>query len=197
MKESEPGIAEAVRDGRALRGHRSRQQIIDAALDLCAEGVLVPTAQQVAGRAGVGMRTVFRHFSDMESLFVELDACLVERFRGHFAGGRRDGPLRARIDRLVRRRGGGFDAIAPYVRSTLAQLWSSPVLDENYARFVGMISRDLRAWLPELDAQPATVQAAAEAAASFETWERLRRHQGLAHEAAAQAVSLMLSRLIA
>ena len=59
---------ENVADGRRLRSERSRQAIIDAMLKLVEEGVLVPTAQQVSERAGVGIRSVFRHFSDMESL---------------------------------------------------------------------------------------------------------------------------------
>ena len=46
---------------------------IDALQELVHEGVLVPTAQTVAERAGVGIRTVFRHFDDMETLFATMD----------------------------------------------------------------------------------------------------------------------------
>jgi AcrR family transcriptional regulator len=56
-------------DGRRLRSVRSRELIIEAMLNLVAEGILVPTAQQVAERADVGIRSVFRHFADMESIF--------------------------------------------------------------------------------------------------------------------------------
>jgi AcrR family transcriptional regulator len=47
--------------------------MVQALIDLVGEGVLQPTAQQVAARAKVGIRTVFRHFSDMDSLFAEID----------------------------------------------------------------------------------------------------------------------------
>ena len=40
-------------DGRRLRSERSRLAIIEAALALQEEGVLVPTAQQISDRAGV------------------------------------------------------------------------------------------------------------------------------------------------
>ena len=56
------------RDGRALRSERSRRPIVEALFALVGEGVLQPTAQQVADRAGVGIRTVFRHFEDMDAL---------------------------------------------------------------------------------------------------------------------------------
>ena len=57
-------------DGRRLRSERSRQAIVDAAIELMHNGVLVPTAQQISDRAGVGIRTFFRHFTDMETLFL-------------------------------------------------------------------------------------------------------------------------------
>ena len=63
-------------DGRVLRGEKSRESIVDALFELVGEGVLAPTAQQVAERAGVGLRSVFRHFSDMERLFAAMDARL-------------------------------------------------------------------------------------------------------------------------
>jgi len=43
-----------------------------ALVGLVGDGVLEPTAQQVAARAGVGIRTVFRRFSDVESLFARM-----------------------------------------------------------------------------------------------------------------------------
>ena len=63
-------------DGRVRRSQRSGQAIVEALMALIGDGIIEPTAQQVAGRANVGIRTVFRRFSDMESLFAELDARL-------------------------------------------------------------------------------------------------------------------------
>ena len=60
-------------DGRRQRSERSRLAIIEATLALMYEGVLIPTAQQIADRAGVGIRSFFRHFGDMDSLFTEVD----------------------------------------------------------------------------------------------------------------------------
>ena len=42
-------------------------------LDLIHAGNLQPTAQQVADHAKVGIRSVFRHFEDMESIFASVD----------------------------------------------------------------------------------------------------------------------------
>ena len=59
-------------DGRRLRSERSKQAIIDASLELMEEGVLVPTAQLISERAGVGIRSFFRHFEDMETYLPRL-----------------------------------------------------------------------------------------------------------------------------
>src|SRR2546425_844353 len=66
--------SEPASDGRVRRGERSGQAIVEALVGLVGDGILEPTAQQVAARAGVGIRTVFRRFSDMESLFAEMGA---------------------------------------------------------------------------------------------------------------------------
>ena len=60
-------------DGRVRRGERSRDQIVGALLELVQEGFLRPAAEQVARRARVGTRTVFRHFEDMDSLNPEIN----------------------------------------------------------------------------------------------------------------------------
>ena len=61
--------AQEERDGRRLRSIDSRARIVKAMLALIEEGDMAPGAEAVAARAEVGLRTVFRHFKDMESLY--------------------------------------------------------------------------------------------------------------------------------
>ena len=60
-------------DGRRARSERSKQSIIEASLALMEEGNLIPTALQISDRAGVGIRSFFRHFEDMETLFATIE----------------------------------------------------------------------------------------------------------------------------
>ncbi len=55
-------------DGRRARGERTRLNVLEALLALVEEGQLRPTAQEVAERAGVALRTVYHHFEDVEAL---------------------------------------------------------------------------------------------------------------------------------
>ncbi|MEQ8990342.1 MAG: TetR family transcriptional regulator, partial [Pseudomonadales bacterium] len=77
----------ATADGRHRRSQESRQRIIDAILELVTEGVLEPTAEQVSDRAGLAMRTVFRHFKDMDSLYREISRRMYARVQAVFEDG--------------------------------------------------------------------------------------------------------------
>lgn len=175
-------------DGRLLRTERSRQQIIDALQDLVNEGVLVPTAQTVAERAGVGIRTVFRHFADMETLFATMDVQLRESYEGLFAGGDRAGALADRILHVIERRASAYEKLSSLMLSSRAQMWRSPVLQKNYARNQRGLRKDLADWLPEIAGLSPVRREAVDAATSFETWNRLRSQQGLSVKASMDVV---------
>ena len=59
-------------DGRHERTERTRQRILDATRDLILNGSLRPTTTEIAQNAGVTTRTLFRHFSDAETLHREM-----------------------------------------------------------------------------------------------------------------------------
>ena len=64
-------MAKPVRiDGRRLRSERTRQLIIEAFLLLLREHTHMPTAVQIADRAGYSVRSVFQRFPDLHSLHV-------------------------------------------------------------------------------------------------------------------------------
>ena len=65
-KEPSAPLREApARDGRVLRGARNHALIVQAIYDLVRAGNVAPTAEEVAARAGVGVRTIFRQFKDL------------------------------------------------------------------------------------------------------------------------------------
>jgi AcrR family transcriptional regulator len=55
-------------DGRRLRSERTRQYIIEAYLALLRESPRVPTAAQIAERAGYSVRSLFERFPDLLAL---------------------------------------------------------------------------------------------------------------------------------
>ena len=188
--------SELASDGRVRRGERSGQAIVEALLGLVGDGILEPTAQQVAARAGVGMRTVFRRFSDMESLLAEMGARVEAEALPLLVGGRPRGDLAARARALVGQRVTFFERIAPYKRAGNLKRWRSPVVRDRHARLVRALRADLKRWLPELRHAPAGVADALDLATSFEAWDRLRTEQRLARERAQAAVERMVLCLV-
>jgi AcrR family transcriptional regulator len=173
------------RDGRVRRSQRSGHAIVEALLELVGEGVVEPTAEQVAARAKVGIRTVFRRFSDMESLFSEVDARITTNALPQLLAGTPTGTPRRRALALVRRRIAFFERIAPYKRAGNIKRAHSPFLRQRHAQLVRLLRSELRRSLPEATTAP--VAAALELATSFEAWDRLRSEQRLSRRRA-QAV---------
>lgn len=177
-------------DGRVLRGERNRQRILGALVELVDEGNLIPTAEQVAERAGVGTRTVFRHFADMESLLGELD----ERVQKEIVPlAREDAPdpkgtVSSRVAAEVAWRCSFFERGAPFLRSAAVMRWRSPTLQQKHARTVRFLRNQLLEHLPELEHAATELVDGLEAVLSFESWDRLRESQKLGKDRTRQAM---------
>lgn len=172
-------VPELAPDGRVRRSQRSGQAIVKALIELVGEGVVEPTAQQVAQRARLGIRTVFRRFTDMESLFAEMEARLHAEAVPLLLGGQVRGTIARRARALVRRRAMFFERIAPYKRSGNLKRPRSPFLRERHALLVRGLRADLKQRLPEVLRAPREVVDALDLATSFEAWDRLRTEQRL------------------
>jgi AcrR family transcriptional regulator len=190
----QPGI-EAT-DGRLQRSERSRERIAQATIELIREGDPLPTGERVAARAGVGLRTVFRHFEDMEALFAEMQGRVAREVLPLLEEPIPDGDLDQRIRAFTRLRSNAFERIAPFERSGAMLRWRSGFLQRTHEEMVRELRAQLLLALPELEAASPAIQHGAELLTSFEAWDRLRSVQGLGRERAQEAIySALLSLL--
>ena len=166
-------------DGRRLRSERSKRAILDACIKLVNSGSLVPTAQSVSDEAGVPIRTLFRHFPDMEALFKSLEDELRELYRETLYAPVASGTLSERVEHAVELNAKAFEAFRGVTDSTKAQLWRYAILKENYARWQHDIRLDRLRRLPELKETDESVQELVDSIGSYEMWDRLRAHQQL------------------
>lgn len=166
-------------DGRVQRSERSREAIVQALLELVGEGVLEPTAQQVAERADVGVRTVFRHFSDMDTLFAAMNDRLTNTVSDLFVEENQTGSIPDRIEALIERRSKIFGIVEPYRRAQAVQRSRSAFLQEQQQRTNKILRTDLQRWLPEVSSFGDEIAEALELTLSLESWERLRFDQRL------------------
>ena len=184
-------------DGRRLRSERSRKAMIDAALELIEDGNYAPTAKQISARAGVGIRSFFRQFEDMDQFFAAVDAQTVGSFWDSFLHeGNRDGTLTDRLDSIVKTYGKAFEEHRSLLLATKSLRWSSQVLKENYERYQQISRANKESWLPEIRQLPLAERELADAYLSFEMWHRLRDIQGLSCESTETLILKALKNLL-
>ncbi len=195
-------MVEEEQDGRKARSHRTRAAVAAAMLDCLEAGLARPSSDQVAERAGVSSRAVFRHFENMEALFEAAAQLQFERVKGQLEPVVTEGSLEERMDSLVRHWVRRNELIAPVRRAALLYEPFSKVIRDRYAFGRAAARRQLRAVLaPELDSlsepQRSDLIVALRALLSFSYWEELRRHSRLSEEAAARVLREAVRALMA
>jgi AcrR family transcriptional regulator len=181
------------KDGRRARSERTRAAVAEAMLDCLEDGLLRPSAKQVAERAGVSSRAVFRHFENMEALLEQASQLQIERVLGQLPPLVTEGSLEKRIDALVLHCVRLNEVIAPVRRAALLSEPFSKVVRERHAWVRAATRRQMRSALaPELDALPEAQRsdriAALCALLSFSYWEELRRHARLSADAVSRVL---------
>ena len=185
-------------DGRRARRHRSRDLVVDALLDLLREGVIRPTAQQVAERSGVSLRSIFRIFDDVETLHTAATIRQMSLVRHLFVDVPALGSLIERVASMVAINGRLYESVAPIRRAALRTAPESTPLQEQLRRVRGWLRAEIeRVFAAEIGREErAGLAAALEALLSFEAWDQLRTAQELSVEDAAAVLCLAVATLL-
>lgn len=190
-----PRGEEAV-DGRRLRSERSRAQIVAAMRAVIEGGDMDPGAAAVAEAAGVSIRTVFRHFEEIDSLYRELNAQIEAEILPMVMTQFEARDWQGRAGEVVTRRARIYERLMPFKIAAHARRFQSEYLMDAHQRFLAMERAALQAILPaEIQSNPALF-AALEMVTGFQSWQRLRQDQNLAPEDAEAAVRLAVERLL-
>lgn len=156
-----------------------------------------PSAARIAERAGVGLRSVFRHFEDMDGLYREMsartEAEVLPIALQPFAA--RD--WRGRLFELLTRRADIYERILPLRVAGSSRRFQSPWLMENYRRVAAFERNALESVLPKSILADNALCAALDLASGFESWRRLRHDLNMKPAAARDIVRLMVEKLIA
>jgi AcrR family transcriptional regulator len=170
--------APAQTDGRRRRSQQSRDRIIAAMMALVEEGQISPIAEQVAERAQVGLRSVFRHFNDMDSLFAEMAVRLSRHYQSALA------PFvspdwRGRLGEAIERRVSIYEVMLPYKRAADAHRHTSPAIQSSHTQTSQLLRNRLKSLLPPHLENDANALETLDFLLSMESWQRLRLDQKL------------------
>ncbi|WP_231728125.1 TetR/AcrR family transcriptional regulator [Sphingopyxis sp. H050] len=184
-------------DGRRERSRSSHKRIVEAMMALIEGGDLNPSAARVAEEAGVGLRTVFRHFDDMDALYREISQIIAERIWPIVTAPYPDDDWRANLRDLTRRRVRVFETMLPFRLAGNIKRYQSPYLMGQYGQVVTMERELVLRLLPGAVVGDRYFVEALCAALSFQNWRAIRQDQGLSVEDASAVVAHMVDTLVA
>lgn len=184
-------------DGRRLRSDRSRQRIIEALFELLAEGDMTPSAINVAARAKVGMRTVFRHFEDMDSIYDEMTQDLSKAVMPMIVAPYEATTWQERLLECLEKRAELYETIFPMKLCLSLRRFQSRFLGEQHERDILYLRSVLETILPKKITSHRELFGAIEAALDFSTWRQLRHDQQRSVDSAKSSIALTLTALIA
>lgn len=177
------------------------EAVVDAALELIAEGNPRPGVAEIAERSGVSARSLFRYFDDLTELHAlalerqsEVVADLYEPIDASGSRGRR-------IERFVEHRLHQYDVMGPYARAALARAATSDVIREGLRSRRSALRRQMEAvFEPELSKLAPSARRdvvdALEVATTFEAIETLRVERRRSRASAGRVLTLTVDRLL-
>ncbi|HUZ19449.1 MAG TPA: TetR/AcrR family transcriptional regulator [Acidimicrobiales bacterium] len=168
-------------DGRQARGARTRLAVLEATISLVTEGVRRPTAEEVARRAGVALRTLYHHFAEVDDLRSEAFGLQIDRHVGLLRPIDPTIAVAEQVTVFVRQLRRLFEAIGPLRRSLLLGELASPDIAARGRQVAELRRRHLeRTFAEALQGRPDRRQLidALDAATSWWAWEFLRAGRG-------------------
>lgn len=188
---------EAPTDGRRQRSERSKHKIAQAMIDLIMGGDATPSAEAVAARAKVGLRSVFRHFKDMDSLFNEVSMIFHDEYLPNLVERDTGKDWKGQLQDNIELRCEIFEKVMPMQQSTIAQRHRSKFVQEEMARNHAMMRGNLLEILPEDVQSREGIVESLDVILSPVVWMRLRLEQNLSPTKAKKLVEQMADALLA
>ena len=190
--------AAEVSDGRRLRREQNREAVIDALVDLFEEGRYQPSVAEIAERAGLSTRSLFRYFDDTDDLnHAAIERKLTEARPLLEVGIEPEAPTAEKIRHLVAARVKLHESTAPAARATRASAHRHPVVAAQLHDGRSYLCRQIeRLFANELRGVRATLLPAVDALCSFETYELLRREHGLSKAKVTDALVTAVTALL-
>lgn len=189
-------------DGRNLRRERNREAIVAALLHLYDEGHIDVSAAEIANRAGLSERSLFRYFDDVDDLYRA--ACDEQFDRISLLADISDlgrGSLASKVERFVNQRVRLFKKVGNIGRAARAYSHRVPLIQRQLSRGRKILREQM---LRHFDDELATMERTARLAAiagidvlcSYESYELMRHDQRLSDAAVKSALTISLTKFL-
>ncbi len=188
-------------DGRRLRSERTKQLVMEAYIELLREKPEIPTAAQIAARAGISTRSIFERFVDLQGLSLATVDYAFAMGEAQAVARHTDGDRPTRIRSHVETRAHTCERWLPVWRVVIANQGRLGELSGR-VRFIrqAIVKRLELMYRPELEGLSAVQRRdlliALESLVDFESWGRMRELHGLSFDEAASLWMRTIDRLL-
>jgi AcrR family transcriptional regulator len=188
-------------DGRRLRSERTKQLIIEAFLVLLRDNPVMPTAVQIADRAGYSVRSIFERFPDLVALRIAATDYALAQAAALAPARHVNADRQTRIRSQVETRAGTCERGVALWRVLLSSEDENGEISLRIARARDYTTARLELmYAPELsrlsEAERREMVIALEALTDHESWARMREMFGLSFEDACSVWIAAIDRLL-
>jgi AcrR family transcriptional regulator len=185
-------------DGRRLRREQNREAVIDALVELFEQGSYTPSSGEIAERAGISSRSLFRYFDDVD----DLHRAAIER---HLAAHRSlfeididpNAPTATKIEQFVEARVRLHETVEPAARAArLAEFRRELLAKQLFETRAYLRAQVRRVFASELAGEREVLLAAVDELCSFEAYEFMRHGHRMSRAKVAAALVAALTQLL-
>ena len=189
-------ITPIVNDGRINRSKTTLNKIVAATISLLRKNNngQIPTAQEIAVKSGVGIRTVFRHIDDMEGLIEEVNRRYLNDLESYIAKNNpKQNSKDQRIEHVIKERFYLYNTYQHVFNLTITSLNNSSAIRTGFIKFNHILRQRFEDLIPEIKMINKDKQNLIDTLISYAAWFRMTKFNNTKEERLIEELKLLFS----
>ena len=189
-------ITPIVNDGRINRSKTTLNKIVAATISLLRKNNngQIPTAQEIAVKSGVGIRTVFRHIDDMEGLIEEVNRRYLHDLESYIAKNNpKQNSKDQRIEHVIKERFYLYNTYQHVFNLTITSLNNSSAIRTGFIKFNHILRQRFEDLIPEIKMINKDKQNLIDTLISYAAWFRMTKFNNTKEEKFIEELKLLFS----
>ena len=187
-------ITPIVNDGRINRSKTTLNKIVAATISLLRKNNngQIPTAQEIAVKSGVGIRTVFRHIDDMEGLIEEVNRRYLNDLESYIAKNNpKQNSKDQRIEHVIKERFYLYNTYQHVINLTITSLNNSNAIRTGFIKFNHILRQRFEDLIPEIKMINKDKQNLIDTLISYAAWFRMTKFNNTKEERLIEELKLL------
>ena len=187
-------ITPIVNDGRINRSKTTLNKIVAATISLLRKNNngQIPTAQEIAVKSGVGIRTVFRHIDDMEGLIEEVNRRYLNDLENYILKNNpKQNSKDKRIEHVIKERFYLYNTYQHVFNLTITSLNNSNAIRTGFIKFNHILRQRFEDLIPEIKMINKDKQNLIDTLISYAAWFRMTKFNNTKEEKFIEELKLL------